>query len=573
MPEVRPTRWTAPPRSPSTEAKLVSQFGVHPIIAAILVARGITEPGEVDRYLYPTYEHLSDAHLLPDFDKAVAEILAAKESGGLVYVHGDYDVDGVTSAALLDRFLRKIGCKVYTHVPHRFKEGYGIHGSAVEAAIKMGATLFMTCDCGSNALSQIEAAAEAGMRVVVTDHHLIGGDWPKAHAFVNPKRPDSQYPYADLSGVGVVFRLCEGVTEALGMPVENYRKHHVEFAALGTIADVMPLTGDNRIIARMGLQALNASTKKCIQALLRHSREAGPITAKTVGFVLAPRLNAAGRIEDAELSLRLLMTSDDAVADKLAEEIEVINRNRKAEQDRIFAEALEMIETQGLGEKAIIVVANAGWHLGVVGVVAGKLRERYNRPAFVLSFHEEDQVWKGSGRSIDAFHLADAIQAHGDLMSGGGHAKAAGCHFDKDNLEAVQKALEAYAGSKLSAEDLELVCSADVEVEADDLDGVFFQELALLEPCGMGNPKPRLAARGTIGDLKPTKTDEHWQLRVKTARGSSGWFTAFGLRKTHGDLAPGTPVEVVFKPEVEEYKGTIYHKWKPELVLVMPEPT
>lgn len=553
------------------------EFGLDPVFAAVLAVRGFETTEAVDRYLYPSYDHLPSPELLPDYRAAVDEILGARERKELIFIHGDYDVDGITSSALFGRFLPKIGCQVHTHVPHRFKEGYGIHSSAVEAAQEMGAKLFLTCDCGSGALEQIERAKELGMRVVVTDHHLIGDVWPRADAFVNPHRPDSQYPYPSLSGVGVVFRLCEGITRELGMPVDKYWANFVEFATLGTIADVMPLTGDNRVIAKMGLPQLSQTKKASIQALKSVCRSAArseidnwTVDSRHVGYVLAPRLNAAGRIDDAAISLKLLLSNDPGECRTLAEELERINAARKQEQDRILREAYEMVEAENLHEKRLILVAKEGWHLGVVGIVAGKIREKYNRPAFVVGVDEAGQMWKGSGRSIDAFHLAEAIKAHPEIMGGGGHAKAAGCHFPTDNLALVRQALEDYAEQRLTEEDLLPVCHADVAVSAQEVSPSLFRDIQAMEPCGTGNYEARFFTTGTILETVPTRTEEHWQISLQTENGRSPRFVSFGLRAQHPDLKPGAKANLAFSIKTEEFKGKMYNKWVCQAIEIEP---
>ena len=307
-------RWMAPERQPAKERVLQEALGVPPLLACVLVQRGYEDPKAAYEFLNPSLDNLGAPQKLPDYEQAQKEILSARERGQLVYVHGDYDVDGVTSAALLSRFLTSVGAKVKTHVPHRTREGYGIHLMAVKEAAEAGAKLFLTCDCGISANEQVEAAKEAGMRVVVTDHHTLGETLPEAHALVNPHRPGSEYPFQELSGVGVAFRLCEGLTAELGYKIDNYRRAFLDLTVLGTVADVMPLVGENRIITRHGLLQLWETKKEGLRALLRESKVqeecGGILRAWHIGFMLGPRLNAAGRIDDAARSLNLLMTSD-----------------------------------------------------------------------------------------------------------------------------------------------------------------------------------------------------------------------------------------------------------------------
>ncbi|MBC8065034.1 MAG: single-stranded-DNA-specific exonuclease RecJ, partial [Chlorobia bacterium] len=442
---VMPARWVLSERNQAAETTLRQELGVSAIVAALLVQRGISDPTSADLFLNPSLDHLHDPSLLPDYELARDEILGAKERGDLIFVHGDYDVDGVTSAAIFHRFLTKIGANVETHVPHRMKEGYGIHHSAVEVAKQKGAKLFLTCDCGISAHDRVEAAKEAGMRVVVTDHHTVGHSLPDAHAIVNPHRADSKYPFPELSGAGVVLKLCAGLTRDLGMPVDKFYRGFLDLAVLGTVADVMPLYGENRIIAKFGLERLAETQKVGLQALKEIAGVKLPLRTYAIGFQLGPRINAVGRIDDSGLALKLLLENDYEAAKGIALTIEQFNIDRKDSQQKMIEEAIEMVETQGLAEKYVIAVASADWHAGIVGLVAGRLVERYNRPAFCFIIDEARGLYKGSARSIPAFSVVDAIRAYPDLIEGGGHNMAAGCSFLSSEFENVAALLNEYA--------------------------------------------------------------------------------------------------------------------------------
>ncbi len=419
------------------------------------------------RYLNPSLENLHSPESLPDYLPSRDVLLDAKDRKLPIFVHGDYDVDGVTSAALLSRFLENIGCAVTTHVPHRQREGYGIHSMAVDFAKEAGAEVFLTCDCGTAAIAQVEKAKGYGMRVVVTDHHEVGELLPNAEAVINPHRPDSKYPFSELSGVGVAFKLCLGLTRELGIAEQNYVRAFSDLAALGTIADVMPLIDENRIIARHGLAHLPQTKKLGLQALMRTiGMEPGsPVRSWDVGFRIGPRLNAAGRVDDARTSLDLLLTNDPAEAQRLAESVEANNKARREAQSKMIDEAQEMIESDPQGVRRFVVVGSPNWHPGVVGIVAGRLVERYNRPALVVGIDPASGFCKGSARSVQGFNLASAIHAFPDLMAGGGHAAAAGCSFAFENFEAVRDALDAYATDHISDEDLVPRFFADVEID------------------------------------------------------------------------------------------------------------
>lgn len=552
--------WHFQDRDPEAEARLHRELGVTPLLAAILVARGLVEPAEADRFLHPKLDHLHAPTLLPDYEGARDEILGAKERGELIFVHGDYDVDGVTSATIFERFLSKIGCRVKTHVPHRMKEGYGIHASAVEAARAEGASLFLTCDCGISAFEQVEAAREAGMRVVVTDHHTVLDQLPAAQAVVNPHRPDSVYPWAELSGAGVAFKLCAGLTAEVGMPVDKYYKNFLDLAALGTIADVMPLQGENRIIAKFGLERLTETTKPGLVALKRVSEIDGPVTAYHVSFGLGPRLNAAGRIDDAALALELLLSNDPERSMALAQRVDAINKARRAEQERITEEAIRMVEEQGQDQRNVILVGHSSWHAGVVGIVAGKLVDRFRRPAFVATV-SDDGRGKASARSIAKFNLAEALQALAPHLAGGGHAMAAGCSFDYEQIEEIGQALHEYAGRFLTEDDFRITHEADLVVDAADVTFAALEELRLMEPYGAANPGPVLVARGlTLQSLKPTRKPEH--VMVTLADGVRRiQAMAFGLGSRLEGVAPGSVADVLFNPCLDEFRGETRLKW------------
>ena len=543
-------------------------LGVPSIVAAVLVNRGYSDPEAAAAFLNPSLDDLGKPESLPDFIAARDEILGAKERKETIYIHGDYDVDGVTSAALFSRFLQSIGATVITHVPHRIKEGYGIHLRAVEEAREQGAKLFLTCDCGVSAFEQVEAAKAAGMRVVVTDHHTIGESLPEAHALVNPHREDSEYPYEELSGVGVAFRLCEGLTTELGFKADHYRRAFLDLAVLGTVADVMPLTGENRIITRHGLVHLRETKKIGLKALLRESnvleKAEGRLRARDIGFVLGPRLNASGRIEDAARSLKLLLTNDDVEAGVLARSIEEINRSRKEQQEKMIAEAVQRVIDDGLHEKYAIVVAQEGWHPGIIGLVAGRLVERFRRPAFVISINPETGEARGSARSIEGFHLADAIRAHKHLVAGGGHAMAAGFSANAMDIAEIAEAFHCYATERLTPEDFEIEFSVDAVVEPSEVSFASVSAMQSLEPYGAANCEPMFAIDTIkIANIKPTKNPLHAQVGLRASDGKGPIIngTAFSMGERLSAFQPGFEAQILFQPVIEEWNGSRSMKW------------
>ncbi|MCW5935692.1 MAG: single-stranded-DNA-specific exonuclease RecJ [Fimbriimonadaceae bacterium] len=553
--------WIVPPRDPAAEGRLQSELGIPSLLAAILVARGFTDPAEADRFLHPSLDHFHDPSLLPDYEAAVGEILGARERGETIYVHGDYDADGVTSAALFTRFLKRIGCEVVPHVPHRLREGYGIHMDAVGWAHEKGAKLFLTCDCGVAAHEQVRAARDFCMRVVVTDHHQVGDTLPDAQAVVNPHRRDSRYPWPEISGVGVALKLCAGITRDLKFPVEKFYRAYLDLAVLGTVADVMPLLDENRVIARFGLDELRQSKKTGVRALLRVSELADQeLTARHIGFQLGPRINAVGRIDDSAIALDLLLTEDVQEAARLARIMDQTNTERRLEQERCIEEAVLMVEEMGVESRHVIYVADPTWHSGLVGLIAGRLVERFRRPAFAATIVGE--VAKGSARSIDGFHLKEALDAHrSHILGGGGHAMAAGFSLDVSRQEEFAAALEAYGAGFLTAEHFRRKLVADCEIDPKEAGAKAFEAVRPLMPFGTANPEPSFVCRRVrFQEVTATRKPEHVRVKLQTTDGlRQAMAFHIGERATQKH---GCDADIVFHIEENKYNGRTSVRWK-----------
>lgn len=553
-------RWTVKPTDPLAAEALVSALGIRPLVARLLVQRGITEPEQAHKFLNPSLDDLHDPKLLPDYDAAASAIQGAIERKEKIFIHGDYDVDGVTSASLLTRCLKRLGADVTTHVPHRVKEGYGIHVSAVDRASEIGAKLFLTCDCGSSAITQIERANELGMTVVVTDHHAIQEAVPQAAAFVNPHRTDQPYPFSEISGVGVAFKLCAGLSREKGVPLDKYYRAYLDLVTLGTVADVMPLVDENRIIVSNGLPRVQDSGKPGIRALLRNIDLRGPVTAKTIGFQLGPRLNAAGRLDDAALSLQLLLEEDEHRAQEIADELEAINKHRREEQDRIMAIAHERIAAEGLAEAPVIVLDGDDWHSGIIGLIAGRVVEAYHRPAFVMSTGE---IAKGSARTIPGYHLADALKRlKGLLLTQGGHELAAGFSLERTQIPVFREALTADALATIPPEAFIRQRQIDTETTLEECTVENLYHLQRLAPFGQENPEPVFVARRMrVDSVTPTQNPEHVRLKLRDDQGRS--VTAMGWRKPEivNFVRPDDRIDIVFHAEINRYNGTESVQW------------
>ncbi len=553
----RRLRWKYERRNLELEAALKEALGIHSLAAAVLAARGYTDTEEAHAFLHPQIEHLHDARLLPDFHSALDLIMAAKKRSETVYVHGDYDVDGVTSAAIWTRSLRKLGFDVVPHVPHRLNEGYGIHEIAVREAHKAGAKLFLTCDCGSSAYETVALAKSLGMKVVVTDHHQLGEQMPAADAIVNPHRKDSTYPFPFLSGAGVTFKMAQAVSEACGVSAKSFQRAYLDLVCLGTIADVVPLIGENRVLAKFGLERLAETNKVGLRALLAVAeiKPGVPITSRNVGFQICPRLNAAGRIADADESLQILLTDDPQEAERLAKSLDAHNQQRKDEQNRILEHADQIIRENGFLDDPLLFVFAPDWHVGVIGIVAGKLKDRYFRPVLVASVDEQTGIAKGSARSTPMFHLYDALHANASLFHGyGGHAMAAGFSIAADRLEEAREELLTYSRERMDRDMLIPTVLADAEIGFDELDFDSVAELSSFAPYGEANPSPLFIMRSArVSRVMPTRNPDHAMFELEDQTVIRG--VAFGIGNELLKRECPADMDLLIALELNEWNG------------------
>jgi single-stranded-DNA-specific exonuclease len=547
-------RWVVAPRPDrSTVSGLVERLHLPDALAALLVQRGQGNADEARKYLRPAIDDLSDPHALAGMAEAVDAIASTVRAGGTIMVHGDYDVDGQCATAVLTRALRAAGADVVPFVPHRLRDGYDFGPAGLAAARAAGASLVVTCDCGITAVDTVRDARAAGIGVVVTDHHLPGDELPPAIAIVDPQRPDDTSGLTGLCGTGIAFKLVQALIPALGLPV-NLPYYLLDLVALATVADVVPLQGENRILVKHGLRLLADSTWPGVRALLEASGLAGKeLRAGHLGFILGPRLNAAGRIGDAADGLRLLLSDDVEEVTALARRLEGLNVERQAMDQRMLEEALCQVEQSAdLERDSGFVLAGDGWHPGVVGIVASRVVERYGRPAFLIAF--DGDIGKGSGRSISRFDLHSALLGCGDLLERyGGHQMAAGLTIRRQNLEAFRERFGGIAREVLTPEDLGPEQRVDLEVGLHEVTYELERLCRYLEPCGTGNASPvfgvrgvRLAGRSRVGQghLKGTLDDGRYRL------------PAIGFQ--WADRVPWLndgPVDAAFRLEVNEWNG------------------
>ncbi len=534
---------------------LTRELSLHPVVARTLVARGYEDPETAYKFLKPSLDDLAAPQLLPDASAAVARLAQAIERREHVLIYGDYDVDGVASAALWHTTLSRLGVPVKVKLPHREREGYDLHPVALEEARRFGASLVLTCDCGTRAHDAVNALNANGFEVIITDHHEPDQHLPNAVAVVNPKRPDSQYPYPYLSGVGVSFRLAEALLQERNIPLRGFRRRMLDLVALGTVADVVPLTGENRVLVREGLDALYTTQRKGLIALKQVAGIANRRpTATDVGFRLGPRINAAGRLDDAIIALELLLTEDDALAEALAHELNKKNARRQELEQEAIEEAIAIVEAESQLQHRALVVASPNWHHGIVGLVAGKLRERFGRPTFAISLEDEVGRARGSIRSIPAMDLTPLLQKMKPLCTKcGGHAIAGGFSARIDQLDALRQLIWEYADNLLTDEDLIPILEIDAEVSPEEVDGTLYRDLAHLEPFGQGNEAPLLLCRNlTVRSRRTCRNNKHLFLELKPSERAM-YVSAVMWNGAEYTVDPQTCLNVVFSVERDDY--------------------
>ena len=494
-------------------------LGLDPVVARLLCLRGVHDPEEALRFLTPSLDQLHDPFRLADMAPAVDRILAAIERRERIAIHGDYDVDGITATVILRRALELLGADVEHFVPERIRDGYGLQRVAVERLHAGGASLVVSVDCGIRGADAARRARELGLDLIITDHHEPGPVLPPALAVINPKRPDCAYPEKELAGVGVALKLVQALCLRTGH--EGWLPSFVKMAAIGTLADVVPLLGENRVIAKLGLDMLSRGPHKVgLRALLEVAGLAGrTIDSHQVAFMLAPRVNAAGRMSTPDIAMRLLLAVDEAMvgeARALAQQLDEENQRRQLEEQEILAEARRLAETDpDVGAHSVLVVAGEGWHRGVIGVVASKLVDTFHKPAVVLSVAEG--LGHGSCRSIPAFDMLGALErcAH-LLLRFGGHRLAAGLTLDAARLQEFRHTISAWADQTLEPDDLRPRVRIDGPLPFSAITGKTVDEVGRLEPFGPGNPRPVFHAAGVeIVDGPRRIKDRHLKLAVR----------------------------------------------------------
>jgi single-stranded-DNA-specific exonuclease len=555
-------RWDLQPNDDPASERLAAALGIAPIVARLLCQRGLGDPETARRFLNPSLDHLHDPLMLADMRVAVDRIMAAIERKERIAIHGDYDVDGITSTVILRRALEMLGADVVHFIPDRLKDGYGLQPAAIERLHADGVALVVSVDCGIRGAEAARRARELGVDLIITDHHEPDAELPPALAVINPKRRDCSYPDKYLAGVGVALKLVQALCRRADR--DGWMPGFIKVAAIGTLADVVPLVGENRVIAKLGLDLLTRGPHKIgLRSLLDISGLTGKtIDSYHISFLLAPRVNAAGRMSTPDIATRLLLAADEAMAEEvrqLAMTLDGENLKRQEEEADILAAAKKIVQTDpDIGARSVLVVAGDGWHRGVIGIVASKLVDAFHRPAIVLSV--EDGVAHGSCRSISKFDMLGALERCAHLfMRFGGHKQAAGLSLEASRIKELRLAVNAVADETLGPDDLMPRLRIDGDLTFRGITGDVAYGVASLAPFGAGNPRPVFAARRVeIIDGPRTLKERHLKMALKQ---DGRIFRAIAWRaaERHDYLTEHkAAIDVAFSLEQNRYNGETF---------------
>jgi single-stranded-DNA-specific exonuclease len=551
-----PSKWLTPSDpDPEVVRALAAALHLPPEICALLVHRGHTDVDAAKQFLRPRMEQVRDPYELHGMDRAVTRLSAAIRNGDVIMVHGDYDVDGMCSTALLTRVLRDLGGTVVPFIPHRLSDGYDLTDAGVNAAVACGARVVLTADCGTSALPAIARLTGLGIDVIVSDHHLPGGPLPACVAILNPRQPGCTSVDKDAAAVGIAYKLALALTRAFGHG-EELVASLLDLVALATVADLAPLRGENRVLVKYGLKVMEQSRHPGVRALIRASGlEGKPLTAGRIGFILAPRLNAVGRLGHALRGVELLLTDDPGIANEIARELEELNQHRQAMDRRTLDDALRMVDDIDLDAQYGLVLAKQGWHAGVIGIVASRIVEQVSRPVVLVAL--DGDTGKGSGRSIAAFDLHAGLSACREhLIRFGGHRAAAGITVQSDRIPVLQSAFNDVARRQLTADDLVPTQRIDLWVDGAQVTDDLEKWLRYFEPYGLGNVTPTFGMRDARLVSPPRRIGSTDGVRTAVTT-DAGDVAAIAWRL--GDRArlldPAAPVQLAFRLERDDYRG------------------
>ena len=569
-------RWNLIPSDRAGVNRLAGTLGIAAPAARVLWARGYRDEAQARRFLDPSLADMHDPWTLRDMHQAVARLVRAIEQKEPILLYGDYDADGTSAIVILMKGLALTGAKSSFHVPHRLRDGYGMRSEVVEQAAASGVKLIVSVDTGIRANDVVRHASGLGIDVIVTDHHLPETELPPAAAVLNPNRPDCNYPEKNLCGAGVALKLIDALTQRLEWPAARREKlldSLLKIVAIATVADVVPLTGENRVIVKRGLDGLRHVSNPGLRALLDVSGfpEGSAPGAGQVAFRVAPRINAAGRMASAADVVEMFLTSDPARAQELAGKLHELNQDRQQTEAEIARAIFELCASQPVTDTdAALVFAEEGWHRGVVGIVASRVVERFHRPVFVLGI--ENGVAQGSGRSIPAFHLLEALETMPDLFTKfGGHRQAAGVTLASELIETFRERFRAYACERLTPADFEPELSIDAEIRFDEINDSAVADVLRLAPFGFGNPAPTfLASDLEIAAPPEIRNEKHVFLRLRS-NGRMQRMKAWGFAEKASELQPGMRFDVAFQLEEDSYSASRgYAPWQAILKDIRP---
>lgn len=539
-----------------TETKKIDEisnkYNINKLLARILVNRGIKTEKEIKIFLEPTRNDFYDAFLLPDMEKAVDRIIKAINNKEKVIIYGDYDVDGITSVTVLKKFLKERGLDVGFYIPNRIEEGYGLNKKAIEKIIEQAYTLIITVDCGISGIEEIEECSKIGIDTIVTDHHEQGDILPNAYAVIDAKRKDNKYPFRDLAGVGIVFKLIQAISIKLNLDDKEYLKY-LDIVAVGTISDIVPLIDENRVIAKLGLKLIEVTKNVGLRELIISSNYK-KINSNTISFGIAPRINACGRMGYQEEALKLFLTENIIEAKEITKKLNKYNLERQEKEGNIFKQAIEKLKLEKIENMDVIVLGDDNWYHGVIGIVASKLTEAFFKPTILVCF--EDNQGKGSGRSIPNFDLYEALKYCSDYLEKfGGHEMAVGLTIKKENFEKFKAKFEEIAKQNNVSQIIPKL-KIDAEISKNDLRLETVDELKKLEPFGEKNEKPYFIYKGLkISSIRALSEGKHLKLSL---RDGNQLIDAIGFNL--GNLADeyliGDKVDIVGMLEINEYNGT-----------------
>jgi len=555
-------RWLYRPYDASVVERLAAENKISRLLAVLLAQREITDSEAAAQFLKPELSQLHDPYQMLGMRAAVERLRRAIANQERILIYGDYDVDGTTSVVVLRTAIELAGGQAGFHVPHRVKEGYGMRQDVIEQAARDRVNLLISVDNGIRESAVVERATELGIETIITDHHLPEAAVPRAFAVLNPNQPGCGYPNKNLCGVGIAFKLSQALLADLGWPAARYEsvlRSLLKIAAIGTISDMMPLTGENRLFVKIGLEGLRRPRNPGLRALLDVARVSTrrPIGTEDVAFRLAPRINAAGRMDKAQAVIELFGARGPDEASELATKLDHFNSDRQRTEDDIVAEILEKLA--GLpdpSEMPVIVVEGEGWHPGVIGIVASRVIDRFHRPCLVLSCDAETGLATGSGRSIPAFHFLDGLESAADLFTRfGGHRQAAGCTLPIERIPELRARLTAHGQGVLKAEDFVPALTLDAELAFSEIGDSLMEQARRLEPCGLGNPAPRFStAKVRLAALPRIIKEKHLKLQLEHGQrhfAAMGWRMAERLE----GLETGSLLDAAFSVEADTYNG------------------